>query len=714
VFLAVLAGAGLAAWQAVRAIQAEAVTREERDEKDAALRQEKQALAQVRREMERADHNLEKVSEVVEQYLLRTAESPRLKCADLHDLRKDLLISTVPYYEEFVKQKGDQPKLEMKRGMAYYALAYLRAEMGERKQAQTNYEQAQAIFARLTADMPTRPRDRQLLGYCHNALGTLLRDLGKLTEAEEAYGKALAIQKKLANEVPASPHYRLELAGTHSNLGILFRRGDPAKAEAHHTEALALRKKLVDDFPALAQGRRDLARSHGNLAVLRMDQGKHKEAETHNRRVLDLEEKLAKEFPGVPDYRRDLGTAHYNLGNLMNALARPAEAEAEYRQAIELLTKLVEAFHSVPEYRSALALSQHNLGHLLRVWGKSAAAEAPYRQAVAIGKKLADDFSDVPEYRSELAHSYNGLGLLLRQLGKRPEAETAFGRAVALSRKLADEFPSSAKYQNALGMWLGNLALLRMDQGQLPEARKLLQQAIAHKQAALKASPNHAEYRLSLHTGWLTFAETLERLGERAEAEAAYRQSLEVLQRSPADFRSLSEAQSGLGATLNNLSMLLMDRGEVVDARQLLEEAVEHQQRALQAQPRNPTYRLFLRHHYANLAKALRRLGEHAELARVAEKLSEVFPESPVGWYEAASALALCVSLTAKDATQTPERRDELAKVYADQAMRMLRAAVAKGFQDAGDMRRNVNLSPLRSRADFKELLADLEAKAKK
>jgi eukaryotic-like serine/threonine-protein kinase len=728
VFLAVLAGAGLAAWQAVRATQAEAVTRveqgkviQERDEKDTALQQKIKALSQkevalteARQEKERADGNLEKVNEAVEKYLLRAAENPRLKSADLHDLRKDLLTSAVPYYEEFVKQKGDDPKLEAKRGMAYYALALLRAETGERKQAQADYEQAQAIFGRLTADLPTRTRDRQLLGYCHNALGNLFLELGKLTEAEEAYGKALAMQKKLADEVPASPHYRLELAGTHNNLGILYRQqNDPAKAEAHHTEALALRKKLAEDFAELPQCRRDLARSHGNIGHLRMDQGKHKEAEAHHLQALDLQEKLTKDFPGVPDYRSDLGKVHQNLGNLMVAQSNPAEAEAHYRQAVALLAKLTEDFPRIPEYRSVLALSQHNLGILLRALGKLTEAEEAYGKALAIRERLADDFREVPEYRSELAHSYNSLGLLLRQRDRLPEAETAFGHAVDLTRELAKEFRSSAKYQIDLGMWLGNLALLRMDRGRLPEARQLLQQAITHKQAALKVDPTHAEYRLSLHTGWLTLAGVLKQLGERGEAETAYRQSLEVFQESPADFRSRPGVQSDLAATLNDLSLLLMDRGEVAKARRLLEEAVEHQQLALQAQPRHPPYRQFLRHHYANLAKALGRLGEHVELARVAEKLSEVFPENPAGWYEAAGALALCVSLTAKDATQTPGQRDELAKAYADRAIRMLRTAVQKGFKDAGHLKQNPDLDPLRSRADFKELLAELEAKAK-
>jgi hypothetical protein len=43
--------------------------------------------------------------------------------------------------------------------------------------------------------------------------------------------------------------------------------------------------------------------------------------------------------------------------------------------------------------------------------------------------------------------------------------------------------------------------------------------------------------------------------------------------------------------------------------------------------------------------------------------------------------------------------------------MSMLRDAVAKGYKDAARMKKDQDLDSLRSREDFKQLLADLEAK---
>jgi hypothetical protein len=48
---------------------------------------------------------------------------------------------------------------------------------------------------------------------------------------------------------------------------------------------------------------------------------------------------------------------------------------------------------------------------------------------------------------------------------------------------------------------------------------------------------------------------------------------------------------------------------------------------------------------------------------------------------------------------------------YGDEAMKLLRDAVAKGFQDAAHMKKDSDLDPLRGRDDFQKLLADLEAK---
>jgi hypothetical protein len=60
------------------------------------------------------------------------------------------------------------------------------------------------------------------------------------------------------------------------------------------------------------------------------------------------------------------------------------------------------------------------------------------------------------------------------------------------------------------------------------------------------------------------------------------------------------------------------------------------------------------------------------------------------------------------------ERRRALADEYAGRAVALLRAAVEKGFDDLDRLRKNVELEPLRSRADFHKLVRDLEEKLKK
>jgi hypothetical protein len=46
--------------------------------------------------------------------------------------------------------------------------------------------------------------------------------------------------------------------------------------------------------------------------------------------------------------------------------------------------------------------------------------------------------------------------------------------------------------------------------------------------------------------------------------------------------------------------------------------------------------------------------------------------------------------------------------------MKILRQAVAKGFQDAAAVKTDPDLAPLRTRDDFKSLVREMEEKSKK
>jgi hypothetical protein len=129
----------------------------------------------------------------------------------------------------------------------------------------------------------------------------------------------------------------------------------------------------------------------------------------------------------------------------------------------------------------------------------------------------------------------------------------------------------------------------------------------------------------------------------------------------------------------------------------------------LQARPQDATSRQYLRNHYANLALSWQELGRHAELARAATELPGV---SPQGWKEnprAAAHLSRCAALAAQDTELEEPRRAEVAQAYADQAMQLLREAVRQGYKDVKHLKTNSDFKPLAARADFQELVSQLE-----
>ena len=111
------------------------------------------------------------------------------------------------------------------------------------------------------------------------------------------------------------------------------------------------------------------------------------------------------------------------------------------------------------------------------------------------------------------------------------------------------------------------------------------------------------------------------------------------------------------------------------------------------------------------LAENLLQQGKHAEAAKVAEKFPGARPKDANGYQKAAVLLARCITLADKDAQITQAKRKELAQSYADRAIALLRQAVARGYQDAAQLKKDANIEPLRGRDDFRKLLAELEGK---
>ena len=78
------------------------------------------------------------------------------------------------------------------------------------------------------------------------------------------------------------------------------------------------------------------------------------------------------------------------------------------------------------------------------------------------------------------------------------------------------------------------------------------------------------------------------------ESEQIQRRSLEILEKLAAEYPKVPDYRSLVGDGLNNMAIVLMDRGNWEEARQLLEQAIVHQKAALEINPGANEYSKFL------------------------------------------------------------------------------------------------------------------------
>jgi serine/threonine-protein kinase len=293
------------------------------------------------------------------------------------------------------------------------------------------------------------------------------------------------------------------------------------------------------------------------------------------------------------------------------------------------------------------------------------AQRAFLEKALGYYEDFAQETGHTPEVRQSVAGAHLRVGTIRYRLGQHQEVEAAYRRALELQARLAADFPAVLQYRHELAKTHNNLGALLSD------------------------------------------------TGRSQEAEASYHDARDLQKRLAADFPAVPDYHWEQGNTLDGLAELARRRKDYAAARRLLEEAEPHLQKALEANPRHPTYRLFFCENRDRLAATLLDLGEYAGAADAAADLTRIAFEPAGDAYKAAGFFARCVPLAQKDAKLSEAQRKELAKSYGDRAVGALRQAVAKGYKDAAHLKKDTDLDPLRDRDDFRKLLADLAAAAK-
>ncbi len=379
------------------------------------------------RQQRRADQRLEQAFQAVERYLTQVAGNLRLRQSNFLTLRRDLLLSAVPFYESFVTEKPGDARLELSQAKAYLKLGHLYGDLGEVTKALANYQQAEAIGRRLAAQDPDDMDNQHVLARTLGNQGNLHKAIGQLDEAEQRLREARSLFETMATRPGADWKHRQDWAVTHINLAdVLARAKKTSEAEDLLRKAQPILQTLAKLEPNEPEPRRFLAGTHINLGALLADSERKVEAKAHYETARSLFQELFSLGNVPPEYRHECSACLINLGNVCTDLEEFKEGEAAYRAAYDLLDALVKEFPDLMQmhlFRGGCCL---NLSNARRRSGLLLEA-LPWLEEAE--KSLRTVLSREPRHRAARRYFRNvqqEKGEMLDALKRYPEAVSAW------------------------------------------------------------------------------------------------------------------------------------------------------------------------------------------------------------------------------------------------------------------------------------------------
>jgi tetratricopeptide (TPR) repeat protein len=401
----------------------------------------------------------------------------------------------------------------------------------------------------------------------------------------------------------------------------------------------------------VSQAYRRLARTYGSLR--REDEG-----ERLAREAIAIQTGLTSAYPAVADYRKCLAESYIDLGLIQYTQDRLVESANATQNAIAVLEAMIAALPGGPRYRIARATAHNIRGMAFDSGNQLRAAEQEYRQTIALLEEQAALFPAVIEYQTKSATARNNLGVTLENQGRLKEAEALFLPNLTLWEKLAAADPSVYDYASKQALALDNLAGIWEKTGRKPDAEQALRRSIDLRSGLAKSLPNTPHH------------------------------------------------VSQLGDELGRLAKLVSGRGDLPEARRLQDQVIVHRRTLVALAPSSADSLEREHDAYSDLIETLILLRAHDEAATAINDLVAHAKTSGPDRVRAGSLLARCAPLAANDTRLSDSQRAQQARAYADRAIELLREAIKRGHRDLGALKTDPGFDALRSRADFRELLA--------
>jgi serine/threonine-protein kinase len=452
------------------------------------------------------------------------------------------------------------------------------------------------------------------------------------------------LSAELEEEADRGPQAQAELARAYFGLGMLCASlGEKQEALSALTQARDVNEARRRSRPGDVSARSDHAQSLGYLGDLYLEGGGTlSQAEDCYRKSHAIREALCRENPGDMDLRFQFARSHRNFGRLFRAQGKTGDALASYQEARGIEADLVRRHPKVSRHLFDLARTCENIGLLHRECERLKDCIPALRDALEKYRRLDPQSTGDRSYMDGLASCQTALGIALREGGEADEARRSAEDAEGNLNRIGPEV-MVAEFQHHRALNLQNLGHLNLAEGRLAQAQDDFNRAATIQLQLVQADAAHLEYRHDLGMIYEGLGQVLARDGKPRES-----------------FEQFGQAIESLGA-------------------------------AVVGNPRILYFRRSLVRVHGELEVASRELTPAAEQAAVFVRVAGV--------------LAACSASTAALENELADHTATESRLLADGAVASLGWAIAAGFRDLDQIRRDNRFDSLRSREDLKALL---------
>ena len=508
---------------------------------------------------------------------------------------------------------------------------------------------------------------------------------------------------------------RLQLARAHFRIGSLTSQiGSRVDALAAFGQALTIYQGLQQASPEDNEIAYEMAMVMGNRTELEYGPSRPREALRSLREIRAVFERLVDREPKNERFQGDLARTLVNIAGRQSDLGLVEEAIQTHQQAFAIRARLIQSHTKKPDIEvvQELARSHDYLGRLYQLLGRAGAARQCYEKARGIRQHALRFAPWDIGWQRDLAVSHHLLGQLHSEVGRGDEARRSYEQARGILDKLVEKNPEAVEFRRDLGRVLQDLGKLQVGTGQLEEAGQSYQQALAYQKPLHEADPEAVEPRTDL-ARTLNGIGLVQRAGHPDEALGWHEQARDHFEKLCQAGPESLDTHAVLAETLQHLGGTLLQLGRKDKALATLTEAVRHQRLAWEGAKQVVAWRQALSGQLVVLAQVQRELGQPAAAAATTLARQELWPNNAGELYGVARELALCIPLVGKGQEPLPAGDQAKRQEYADQAMKALHQAVARGFKDRAKLQEDQALTPLRSRDDLQKLLKELQDNAK-